>query len=52
VATLFGIRHGEAELHAFHFCPCRFTSDKALDWLAERGLVAVSFVEAAGPLGD
>jgi hypothetical protein len=52
VTTLFGIRGGEAELHAFHLCPCRFTPDEALDWLAERGLVAEFFVEAAGPSGD
>jgi hypothetical protein len=38
VATVFGIRQGEAELQAFCFHPGRFSPEQAQDWLRERGL--------------
>jgi hypothetical protein len=43
VATVFGIKHGEAELQAFCFDSDRFTADQARAWLRERGLAARRF---------
>lgn len=51
MATFFGIRGGEAQLHAFRFCPARFSPNEALRWLAEGGLVAAFFIESTGPAG-
>jgi len=38
VATIFGVRQGQAELQAFCFHPGRFTPEEARAWLRERGL--------------
>jgi hypothetical protein len=46
VATVFGLRRGEAELHAFVFQAARFTPEEARRWLDERGFRVVRFAEA------
>jgi hypothetical protein len=51
VATVFGIRQGEADLHAFYFCAWQFTPAAARRWLRERGFTAALFLEATEPIG-
>jgi hypothetical protein len=38
IATVFGIKQGEAELQAIGFDPDQFTPEQAQAWLQERGL--------------
>jgi len=48
VATVFGVRHGEAEPQAFCFQAGKFSPHQARDWLRERGFLPLLFFEAAG----
>jgi hypothetical protein len=48
VATIFGIRQGQADLYAFCFRASGFTAEQARRWLRERGLGSVRCTEATG----
>jgi CheY-like chemotaxis protein len=48
VATVFGVRHGQAEPQAFCFQAGKFSPRQAYDWLRERGFLPLLFFEAAG----
>jgi len=46
VHTVFGIKDGEAELQGLYFQANRFTPAEAKQWLQERGLEPLVFMEA------
>jgi hypothetical protein len=48
IATVFGIKQGEAELQAFCFDRSRFTVKQAQDWLGERGFRPSRFQASGG----
>jgi hypothetical protein len=51
VSAVFGIRLGEAGLHALRFDAGRFTAEQARTWLRDRGLEARLFRAADGASG-
>ena len=48
VAAIFGLASGEAELLALSFHAGKFTSDRAVSWLAGRGFKPRSAVSDSG----
>jgi hypothetical protein len=48
VSAVFGVRLGEAELHALHFDAGRFTAEQARQWLLAFGLQPLLFRAAGG----
>jgi len=47
VHTVFGVKHGEAQLQALYFSAAQFTPAAAITWLRDRGLEPVVFTQAA-----
>lgn len=45
IITIFGVKHGIAELQSFRFRPSSFTPATAKQWLTERGFMPLLFVE-------
>jgi hypothetical protein len=46
VHTVFGVKHGEAQLQAFYFPAAQFTSAAATTWLRDRGFEPLVFTAA------